>query len=440
MIDPESYQKDVSYADSAVTPGIVESVVLRYLDRYLKQHWNLGQNIMLCWTMDETGIQVLVAPHYFLGNFTASLTDCAPVDRLDALNGSFIRKLIAGSRFLPPHEFNGAACRLELIPLQVDMPVLLPLNMALVRAIDGIVRRYSITYVKSRAVLLFDIVNFSLATPFEQSSQLNSLSYSLNSAHNKLRENNIEVNFSRTTTGDGYYVWHQEDTPGANMELFQFMLLVLADNAIACRAASAGRVIGQIAPQIRSGFHIGSHFEFCQVEGLKPGMNSFIVGDVTIELARMLDIAAAGQVIIGDFDTRVPTSSREGAYLIPADSEHFVERATRQLQQLQGVKLSGKHIKAMHCYLSGVNGVSGGRSARRFRITDKHGRSRNAYNLRVNIRTSDNHNPIIIGLQDGQLPKRQERRVSSTTRGLKAGITGSWRALPKKAKLSALED
>ena len=50
------------------------------------------------------------------------------------------------------------------------------------------IRKYGINYVPSRAVTLFDIVGFSLLTPFEQMTQLNSLSYSLNSAHSKMLE------------------------------------------------------------------------------------------------------------------------------------------------------------------------------------------------------------------------------------------------------------
>jgi hypothetical protein len=408
--------------------GVIESTVLRHLDRILKQHWNLGKQILLCWTVTERGVQLLAAPHFFLGNFTASLTDCAPVDRLDALNGRFIRNLIAGPRYMPPSEFRGAASRLELTPLQIDLPIPLVMRPAIVNAIDRMIKRYSLSYVKSRAVLLFDIVNFSLVTPFEQTSQLNSLSYSLNAAHNKLRQKNIEINFSRTTTGDGYYVWHQDDSSRANLELFQFMLLVLADNAIAQQAAKAGRGMGQIVPKIRTGFHIGSHFEFYQVEGLNPGMNSYIVGDVTIELARMLDRAESGQVFIGDFNTQVPTSDRESAYLIAADTERFVERANRQLLQLEGVRLSGKEVTTMHSFLTGVNGASGGRSIRRYQITDKHGGSRSAYNLRVNIRLKGHRTPIILGLQHNDLPRHAasvRSRAPSSPRILSSRLVGA---------------
>jgi hypothetical protein len=297
-----------------------------------------------------------------------------------------------------------------LAPVNIKLPDSVEGQPELHAAIDGLIKRYSINYVKSRAVLLFDIVNFSLASPFEQTSQLNSLSYSLNAAHNKLLKRNIEINFSRTTTGDGYYIWHHEETPRANLELYEFMIMVIADNALAQRAASRGPKSGLVVPKIRTGFHIGSHFEFYQVEGVNPGMNRFIVGDVTIELARMLDLASSGQIFIGDFDTLVPTSFREGAYLIPVDSQHFVDRALKHSASMNGVTLSGEKVESIHCYLTGETGASGGQTIRRFRITDKHGRSRNVYNLRVIIKTDNSGHAIRLGQQDSELPKRHYRR------------------------------
>lgn len=397
-------------AASSAELGIVQTACLDYLDTLLKQHWNLGQNILLCWCLDDSGIKLLQAPHYFLGKFTASLNDCDPVDRLEALNGRFVRQLVSGSRCLSLEDFRGAASRLQLQAVDITLPVPLSDDPACRAAIDSLFKRYSINYVTSRAVLLFDIVNFSLASPFEQTSQLNSLSYSLNSAHNKLLKRNIEINFSRTTTGDGYYVWNQDVSPRANLELFQFMLLVSADNAIAQRAASYANSSAQSVPKIRSGFHIGSHFEFYQVEGVNPSMNSFIVGDVTIELARMLDLAGSGQIFIGEFDTLVPTSNRDGAYLVPANSQRFVERIAKHMTNLQGITLSGEQIESIYCFLTGVTGASGGQSVRSFRITDKHGRTRNAYNLRINIRTDNSTKSVILGVPDNEQPTGLRRR------------------------------
>lgn len=410
--------------------SIVQRENLRFLEGALRQQWNLGQNILLCWCIDDIGVQALVVPHYFLSNFSSSLNNTAPKDKLDALNGRFMREMIAGKRLMELDEFESTARRLEIIPTEIHLPIPLQREPVLIDSIEAMVKRYSITFVKNRAVLLYDIVNFSLAMPFEQASQLSSLSYSLNAAYNKLLKKNIKINFNRTTTGDGYYVWHSDTSPRANMELFQFMLLVVADNAIAHRKAKANTV-----PLIRTGFHIGSHYEFYQVEGLNPSMSSYIVGDVTIELARMIDLAMPGQVFIGDYQVPVPTSAREGAYLIDADSQHFVERAGKHMEALRGLELSGEKIESIHGYLTGETGASAGQSVRRFRITDKHGRSRNVYNMRINIQTGKGR-PILLGVQDSHLPKRSFQGTDRTALSAVAS------ALSKRSKtsISAAED
>ena len=71
----------------------------------------------------------------------------------------------------------------------------------------------------------------------EQMMQLNSLSYSLNSAQSKLLTQRIGVDFSRTTSGDGFYIWNRDLTLNGNVNLYHFMQLVLADNAIAHKKA-----------------------------------------------------------------------------------------------------------------------------------------------------------------------------------------------------------
>ena len=108
--------------------------------------------------------------------------------------------------------------------------------------IEKMIKRYSISYVPNRGVSLFDIVGFSLLTPFEQMMQLNSLSYSLNSAQSKLLTKRIGVDFSRTTTGDGFYIWNRNLSLEGNINLYHFMQLVLADNAIAHKKARRNTV------------------------------------------------------------------------------------------------------------------------------------------------------------------------------------------------------
>ncbi len=388
---------------------------LRELEEALREQWRLGQNVMLCWCPQDEGIYVMVVPHYYLGQFSASLSDNAPIDRLELLNGRFIRQLISSRRLMSTEDFFSTAHRLEIEPMLILSPVNASSDKKTLDAAEELIKRYSISYVDNRAVLLFDIVDFSLYSPFEQTSQLNSLSYSMNSAHNKLLKKNIKIDFARTTTGDGFYVWNRSLEPRASVDLFQFMLLVVADNAIARRKARGTKKSDEdsrIVPLLRTAFHIGSHFEFYQVEGCNPTLHSYIVGDVTIELARMVDIAHPGQIFIGDFKTVIPTSLRESAFPIEVDAPHFVERVGKHIENLHGIELSGERIEALHCQLTGETGVSAGQQVRRFRITDKHGLSRHAYNLRINIHTSGGRRPLLLGIQGYYLPKPDARKYN----------------------------
>ncbi|HET8711351.1 MAG TPA: hypothetical protein VFM32_08245, partial [Spongiibacteraceae bacterium] len=155
---------------------------LRELEEALREQWRLGQNVMLCWCPQDEGIYVMVVPHYYLGQFSASLSDNAPIDRLELLNGRFIRQLISSRRLMSTEDFFSTAHRLEIEPMLILSPVNASSDKKTLDAAEELIKRYSISYVDNRAVLLFDIVDFSLYSPFEQTSQLNSLSYSMNSA------------------------------------------------------------------------------------------------------------------------------------------------------------------------------------------------------------------------------------------------------------------
>ena len=265
------------------------------------------------------------------------------------------------------------------------------------------VKRYSITYVPNRGVSLFDIVGFSLLSPFEQMMQLNSLSYSLNSAQSKLLSKRIGVDFSRTTTGDGFYIWNRNLTLEGNINLYHFMQLVLADNAIAHKKAQHNNV-----PRLRACFHVGSSYEFHQAEGLNPTLYNYIVGDVTVELARMIERALPGQILVGDFRTEMPADRQSGA--LPVDSVDFVDMATRTVGQLAGIELSGERVDAIRCYLTGPRLTNGEFTVRRIVINDKHGISRRVYNAKVNI-YRQNAEPILLGIEDRVLdPDSAARR------------------------------
>ena len=395
------------FASSDSKIGHAQQGNLRFLETEIHERWALGENIVLCWSASRAGVDLLVVPHYFLGNFSATLNDEKNSSFADEENGQFIRELIAGERRMSRVNFESAIQQLGLKRTTIKLPIPLSEEPSVLAHIEDIVKRHSISFVPRRAVLLLDIVDFSLFTPFEQTSQLTSLSYSLNSAFNRMRTMYPEVDIARTTTGDGFYVWNRSLDASASMHLFQFMLLVVADNAIVKRKAR-----GNTVPAIRAGFHIGSHYEFYQSVALNPTMNSYIVGDVTIELARMLDVAQSGQVFVGDFTADIPTSSREGAYLIEVDSQRFLDRVSHNMAAFKGQLCADEEIVSMHAYLTGETGISAGQILRKFKITDKHGRSRYVFNLRCNIQIKDGKT-IILGLQDYYLPKSSRSKRNS---------------------------
>jgi len=376
--------------------GLRQRSNLVHLERCLHEHWSLGQNNILCWAPLDEGILILVVPHYAIAEYTAARADGKP----PRVSPAFVTELISGDRQLNFQQMQKVARLLEVQPVYLPLRQPLSGHPVETQIIEKMIRRYGINYVASRAVTLFDIVGFSLLTPFEQMTQLNSLSYSLNSAHAKMLEQDVGINFARSSSGDGFYVWNRDDGLEANVNLYHFMHIVLADNAIA-RSKSTSKAV----PRLRACFHVGSCYEFHQAEGLNPTMHDFIVGDVTIELARMIEAALPGQILVGEFladhsggkDDDTQTQAQ-------IDAVTFLQRAQGNLSKLSGMEFSGERVTAIKCYLTGEN-IGGGRfSIRRLTIKDKHGLSRVAYNAKVNI-YRENTQPILLGIEDRKLPE-----------------------------------
>lgn len=381
--------------------GLRQRSNLVHLERSLHQHWSLGQNNILSWAPLDEGILILVLPHYAIAEYTSTLSSKNP----PRVSPAFITELISGDRQLNFQQMQKVARLLDVKPVYVQLRQPLSGHPVETQIIEKMIRRYGINFVASRAVTLFDIVGFSLLTPFEQMTQLNSLSYSLNSAHAKMLEQDVGINFARSSSGDGFYVWNRDDGLEANVNLYHFMHIVLADNAIA-RSKAASKAV----PRLRACFHVGSCYEFHQAEGLNPTMHDFIVGDVTIELARMIEAALPGQILVGEFVANHsdpnpnPDSTQTQAHI---DAVTFLQRAQGNLSKLSGLEFSGERVTAIKCYLTGENMGGGQFSIRRLTIKDKHGLSRVAYNAKVNI-YRENTRPILLGIEDRKLPESRQ--------------------------------
>jgi hypothetical protein len=362
------------------------------LEQRLHREWGLGQNCILNWCIHDDGVLLLVVPHYAVAEYTAMPAPGEP--RRWRVSERFIMDLISGRRQLTPAQMEKVSRLLRVEPRRVRLREPLRGTPAETRIIDMMVKRYGISYVENRAVALFDIVGFSLLSPFEQMTQLNSLSYSLNSAYAKMLEGELRINFARSSTGDGFYIWNRDGGADSNTNLYHFMHLVLADNAIARSKAKTASV-----PRLRAAFHVGSCYEFHQADGLNPTVHDYIVGEVTIELARMIERAMPGQIFVGDFHARGPLDETPGTGLIGLDAIRFVDQAQHNLRRLKGLVLSGERISAIKCYLTGEKLASGKYSIRKLEIADKHGLCRCVYNAKVNI-YREQAEPILLGIED----------------------------------------
>ncbi len=377
--------------------GLRQRSNLTQVEKAFRSHWSLGQNSILSWAALDQSILILVVPHYAIAEYTTA-QDGTMRPRVSA---RFITELISGDRQLSLSQMQKVARLLDVEPTSIPLRVPLDGSAVETQIIEKMVRKYGINYVPSRAVTLFDIVGFGLLTPFEQMTQLNSLSYSLNSAHAKMLEADVNIDFARSSSGDGFYIWNRDEGLEASVNLYHFMHIVLADNAIA-RSKSTSKSV----PRLRACFHVGSCYEFHQAEGLNPTTHDFIVGDVTIELARMIDAALPGQILVGDFLADIEIADDDGVFRVQpnVDAVTFLQRAQGNLSRLSGIVLSGERVTAIKCYLTGENVGDGQFNIRRLTIKDKHGLSRVAFNAKVNI-YRETAQPILLGIQDKRLPQ-----------------------------------
>jgi len=362
------------------------------LDKILLAVWNLGEMVMLAWSREPSEVVFLAVPHYsILEPQRGAHGGDSAAHYLETMNHILSGpKQVPGEALLRMRRQLGSHTRLVRAPLEAG-------SSLSARQISALVNRYGVTHVGERAVILLDIVGFSLRSPLEQVAMLNSLSYSINSASRQLFSRSIKLDFARTTTGDGFYIWNRALGLQADIALYKLLMLILANNAVARRKAVHFPV-----PALRSAFHIGSHYEFYQVEGLNPTPFNYIVGHVTIELARMLAEAAPGQIVVGDFSL-VATGADPSEAEVTAPV--FIERSAMVLEHLTGLEVAGDRIRNIRCYLTGEGTPSSGFRIKRHLITDKHGQTRWIYNAKMNIHLHSGE-PIYLGLQHRDLPDR----------------------------------
>jgi len=181
----------------ALTPRA--RAALTQIDERLFEAWNLGDNIVLAWTREGAELRFLVVRHYAI---------------LESGDSALMNSVLAAPKRVTPAQFTLLCDSIGKAAQVLRVASDAPLDPSLV---DGMVTRYGVSLVRERAVLLLDAVGFSLRPPLEQVAMLNSLSYSVNSAYSQLLSEDVRINFARTTTGDGFYIWNRARTAAASV-------------------------------------------------------------------------------------------------------------------------------------------------------------------------------------------------------------------------------
>jgi EAL domain-containing protein (putative c-di-GMP-specific phosphodiesterase class I) len=366
----------------------LRGALARELAERLNPLWDLGRNSLVGWRAVDGGIEALLVPYQSI------------VDRF-----AESRRLLQGKRhmgdgtFEQARQISGARPVPVPLPFRIDdeIPGAVPTDV-----IEEVLRRYGITETQHRAVALFDIVGFTRYEPRLQVAQLNSLECSINAAQGILRSIGKAVDLARTTTGDGFYVWNRDKGPEPDLDTYLLTLLVLVDNGIARRSER-----GDLVPMLRTCFSVGPHYSYYQVDGLDPRGHDYIVGDVTIGLARMVDRCLPEQVLVGDFRRPVEQD------VALSDPLAFVGRAETAFSRFEDVHVHGTPIRGIKCYFTGER-HNGAFDATRFSIRDKHGFEHRAFNQKFNVylKNGRSEQPLFLGKQQADLAGFEAERIA----------------------------
>jgi class 3 adenylate cyclase len=357
------------------TTGNESAASLRALHRALFDLWQFGGNAVVGWTPTRFGIEVLTAPKMRL--FHAK---------------NLPERVFSGDRGMGQRTFAEvtAALGVEPVELRLPQPVGDGPDELPVSAIEPVFARFAVTKAAYRAVILIDIVGFSRFSPEEQACQLATLEFALNIAAEAAREQGLNLDIGRSTTGDGFYVWNRDKGFAADVNLFAALVLFQTYHSLLQRRVK----IAAAVPKIRTAISIGSHYSYRQPDQDGTRDTEYIVGDVTISLARLMANAAADQIVVGDFQ-RPDDATGE---MLSAD--RFVQVVANRLAEIKGLSILGNPLQRLAFYMTGPKLEDGSFGTQKLRIVDKHGFEHFGYNGKINIFLESGES-FYCGLQHG---------------------------------------
>ena len=343
------------------------------LELSLRKIFAHGANLVVGWHLAANGIKVLHLPSYAL---SATL--------------GFSAESLKPSKFVKTeaefHRLSNLGARVTSIKLSFDIA-----NEAhAIAAIDRVMRQFSITHHPWRCISLFDMVGFSKYEPFDKITLITMLSHHITVAAEKCRQLEFPVDVSMTTTGDGFYVWNDRVGFGADVALYSVTMLALIYNYAALRVARNAAV-----PNLRCCVSFGEHYEYFQHRTDARDPLCFIVGDVTIELARMMSAAVDNQILIGSHRR----GAKDGRII---DSPRFVTLTQSGLDRLIGTQIPGGTIAGIKSYLTGERVMDDAYTVKRYDVVDKHDFRHACFNAKLNV-TDGSGGEVHIGCLDRDL-------------------------------------
>jgi len=344
--------------------------------------WRFGSNALIAWRPTPLGIEVMTMPKARL--FTMPIAN---------------PRVFSGKRLMAGQIFDQLAMELAVQPIEVRLETTIgdgP-DQADPEEVEKLFDTYTVTKTRHRAVLLIDIVGFSKAEPEHQAAQLATLEFALNLAEETARGRGLKVEFARTTTGDGFYVWNREKGLLADMDFFCAIIFFLVLFSAIRRVSRTPTTI----PRLRLCLGIGSHFVYHQVRRDGSEAGQFIVGDVTIQVARLIGVAEAEQILIGEFSRPFDVGDEK------LDTEKFLIAVGERLKSLGALKVLGVDITRIAFYLTGPRAENGAYPPQVITVTDKHGFKHRCYNAKMNAFPAEGE-AYYCGLQHADLKAAAE--------------------------------
>lgn len=348
------------------------------LNSLLAKQWGYGRNLVVGWSLLRVGMKVLIAPRARIFEVAASEP-----------------RIVRGERLMSQEELirRGRELKVETISISVNKPFGEGPGRISLSAVESLMRRYSVIETEHRGVALFDITGFGRLAPLTQVAQLSYLDHAINVAQRVASDAKIYAEIGRSTTGDGFYCWNRREGFDADANCFAFSALTLCLLKLMMQHDAQTYV-----PTIKTVVSIGSHYSYFSVERLNPRGSNYIVGDITIELARLMEGADPDQILIGNFVRPTPA----GEIFTPKDFSFIVNE---KMKNLVGRRIFGHQLREAKFYLTGRK-VERDYLVDRFTIEDKHGFKHVAFNAKINFHF-ENGFSVFVGLPTADARKNR---------------------------------